>query len=97
MAEHQIRFEDGGAYERNMGTWSRLAGDVFLDWLPPRPGLRWIEIGCGSGAFSELLIDRCAPAEVCGIDPLAEQFALARARSGRRGCRSYQRKAALPQ
>jgi hypothetical protein len=40
MAEHQIRFEDGAVYERNMGTWSRLAGEVFLDWLAPRPGLR---------------------------------------------------------
>lgn len=84
MAEHQIRFEDGGAYERNMGTWSRLAGDVFRDWLAPRPGLRWIDIGCGSGAFTELLIDRCAPAEVYGIDPSAEQLAFARARSGAR-------------
>ena len=25
-----------------MGTWSRLAGMVFLDWLAPRSGLRWI-------------------------------------------------------
>ena len=36
VSEHQIRFEDGAAYERMMGTWSRLAGDVFLDWLNPR-------------------------------------------------------------
>ena len=42
MAEQQIRFDDGAAYERMMGTWSRLAGDIFLDWLAPRPGLRWI-------------------------------------------------------
>src|SRR5947208_14495013 len=67
MAEQQIRFEDGAAYERMMGVWSRLAGDVFLDWLAPRPGLRWIDVGCGTGAFSELLIERCAPAEVQGI------------------------------
>jgi ubiquinone/menaquinone biosynthesis C-methylase UbiE len=80
MAEHQIRFEDGAVYERNMGTWSRLAGEVFLDWLAPRPGLRWIDIGCGSGAFTELLIDRCAPAEVYGIDPSEGQLAFARAR-----------------
>ena len=35
MAELQIRFDDGAAYERMMGTWSRLAGDIFLDWLAP--------------------------------------------------------------
>jgi ubiquinone/menaquinone biosynthesis C-methylase UbiE len=81
MAEHDIRFADGAAYERNMGTWSRLAGEVFLDWLAPGPGLRWIDVGCGSGAFTELLIDRCAPAEVHGIDPSEGQLSFARARS----------------
>lgn len=30
MAEQSIRFDDGAAYERVMGRWSRLAGDVFL-------------------------------------------------------------------
>jgi len=33
MVEHQIRFDDGAAYERMMGNWSRLAGDICLDWL----------------------------------------------------------------
>ena len=46
MSEHQIRFGDGAAHERMMGTWSRLAGDIFLDWLTPPPGLRWIDVGC---------------------------------------------------
>ena len=64
MAEPQIRFTDGAAYERMMGVWSRLAGEVFIDWLAPRAGLRWIDIRCGSGAFTQLLADRCAPAEV---------------------------------
>jgi trans-aconitate methyltransferase len=76
MAEQQIRFDDGAAYERMMGTWSRLAGDIFLDWLAPRPGLRWID--CGSGAFTELLVERCAPAEVQGIDPSEAELAFAR-------------------
>jgi ubiquinone/menaquinone biosynthesis C-methylase UbiE len=84
MAEPQIRFEDGAAYERMMGVWSRLAGDIFLDWLAPRPGLRWIDIGCGSGAFSELLVERCAPAEVQGIDPSDAQLAFARVRPAAR-------------
>jgi hypothetical protein len=43
MAEPQIRFDDGATYERMMGVWSRLAGDVFLDWLKPGSGLRWID------------------------------------------------------
>jgi SAM-dependent methyltransferase len=84
MAEPQIRFEDGGAYERMMGVWSRLAGEIFLDWLAPRPGVRWIDIGCGTGAFSELLVERCAPAELHGIDPSDGQLAFARARPAAR-------------
>jgi ubiquinone/menaquinone biosynthesis C-methylase UbiE len=80
MAEPQIRFNDGAAYEQMMGAWSRLAGESFLGWLAPHPGLRWIDIGCGNGAFTQLLIERCAPEEVHGIDPSEGQLAFARAR-----------------
>src|SRR5882672_7389748 len=84
MAEHQIRFDDGAAYERMMGAWSRLAGEIFLDWIAPRPGLRWVDVGCGNGAFTELVVERCAPAEVHGIDPSEGQLKYARARPGTR-------------
>jgi ubiquinone/menaquinone biosynthesis C-methylase UbiE len=80
MAEPQIRFDDGAGYERMMGKWSRLAGDIFLDWLKPDSGLRWIDVGCGNGAFTELLAERCAPAEIQGVDPSEAQLAFARAR-----------------
>ena len=63
-----------------MGTWSRAAGEIFLDWLAPARGLRWIDIGCGSGAFTELIVERCAPVEVEGIDPSEAQLSFARAR-----------------
>ncbi len=79
MAE-QIQFNDGAAYERMMGTWSRLAGEIFLDWLALSKGLRCIDVGCGNGAFTELLVDRCAPAEVQGIDPSPAQLEFARTR-----------------
>lgn len=92
-----IRFEDGAGYERTMGIWSRLAGDVFVDWLAPPAGLRWIDIGCGNGAFTELLLDRCAPAEVQGIDPSEGQLAFARTRTATRGVAFHQGDAmALP-
>ena len=75
-----IRFVDGDAYERSMGVWSRIAGEVFVDWLAPSAGLRWLDVGCGSGAFTQLVADRCAPTDVQGIDPAEAQLATARAR-----------------
>lgn len=80
MAE--IRFDDGAAYERMMGVWSRLAGDVFLDWLKPDAGQTWLDVGCGNGAFSELIVTRAAPKTVHGIDPSEGQLAYARTRPG---------------
>jgi SAM-dependent methyltransferase len=82
MAEQQIRFDDGAAYERMMGAWSKRAGEIFLDWLAPRAGLRWIDVGCGNGAFTELIVAGSAPAEVQGIDPSDGQLAYARTRGG---------------
>lgn len=80
MTEPAIRFDDGAAYERYMGVWSRLAGDRFLDWLHAAPGQRWLDVGCGNGAFSELLAERVSPSSLAGIDPSAEQIAYARGR-----------------
>lgn len=77
--QQQIQFDDGAAYERLMGGWSRLAGEVFLDWLGLPAGLRWADIGCGNGAFTELLLARGA-AGVEGIDPSEGQLAYARTR-----------------
>lgn len=80
MVINQIRFDDGAAYERYMGKWSQLAGETFLDWLAPKSGLRWLDVGCGNGAFTEMLVERCAPASVEGIDPSEGQLAYARTR-----------------
>src|ERR1700740_1317451 len=78
MAETQIRFDDGAAYERYMGDGSRRAGAIFLDWLAAPSGLKWIDVGCGNGAFTELLVERCAPTSVNGIDPSEAQLDFAR-------------------
>lgn len=97
MAEPAIVFNDGDLYERTMGVWSRQAGQVFLDWLDPAPGQRWLDVGCGNGAFTELLMQRLAPAEAQGIDPSAEQIAYARKRPGAQGAAFQQGDAlALP-
>jgi ubiquinone/menaquinone biosynthesis C-methylase UbiE len=82
MSEAPNLFDDGKAYEQMMGRWSRLVGEKFLDWLDPPRHLSWIDVGCGNGAFTEVLIERCAPAAVTGIDPSEGQLAFARTRPG---------------
>lgn len=68
-----------------MGKWSQLVGDAFLDWLAPKTGLRWLDVGCGNGAFTELVVERFAPVSVWGIDPSEEQLAYAQTRLSLRG------------
>src|SRR5215212_7790366 len=80
-----------------MGKWSQLAGETFLDWLALEPGLRWLDVGCGNGAFTEMIAERCAPASVEGIDPSEAQLAFARTRPVSRVARLQQADAmALP-
>ena len=74
------QFNDPAAYERYMGSWSRAAGEPFLDWLAQPCGLRWLDNGCGSGIFSELLWQQAQPTTLDGIDISPEQLIHARQR-----------------
>lgn len=89
MTTPQIRFDDGAAYERFMGLWSQRVGAAFLDWLSPPAGGRWLDVGCGNGAFTEMIMARSAPATVDGLDPSEPQLAFARARPGLAGARFH--------
>src|SRR5215813_3131948 len=80
MNETPNLFADGKSYERLMGRWSRLAGEKFLNWLNASKNLKWLDVGCGNGAFTQLLIERCAPASIIGIDPSQGQIDYARTR-----------------
>jgi ubiquinone/menaquinone biosynthesis C-methylase UbiE len=78
MANPVALFNDGAAYERMMGVWSRIVGADFLSWLDLPHGAACIDVGCGNGAFTRLLLERCAPASVLGVDPSEGQLAYAR-------------------
>ncbi len=84
MADQTFRFDDGAGYELMMGKWSQLAGEVFLGWLAPRPSLRWLDVGCGNGVITEMVVERFSPIAVQGIDPAEGQLAYARTRPAAR-------------
>src|SRR5262245_338551 len=85
MSESPKLFSDGQAYERLMGRWSQIAGRAFLEWLALPKGLRCLDVGCGNGAFTEVLVAHAAPAGVVGVDPSEGQLAFARTRPGTSG------------
>ncbi len=80
MSEAESFFTDAEAYELTIGRWSRVAGGIFLDWLSLPDGLRWLDVGCGTGSFTELVLDGCAPSTISAIDSSEEQIAFAKAR-----------------
>jgi len=55
-------------YEYFMDRWSRLVARLFVDWLSPSSGLKWLDVGCGSDALSEAVINNHEPAELIAID-----------------------------
>ena len=75
-------YADGAAYEKFMGRWSRLNGRDFVAWLGLPGGLRWLDVGCGTGALSEVILETCAPVALAGIDPSEAQIGLARSHIG---------------
>lgn len=80
MGGNEKLFTDGEAYEGRIGRWSHLVGEAFLNWLAVPKGLRWLDVGCGNGVFTAVLIARCAPAAVSAIDPSEGMLSYARTR-----------------
>lgn len=59
----------GDPYEYFMGRWSKLMAPEFLHWLDIPKGLKWLDLGCGTGALSEAIHKSCNPSGLLSIDP----------------------------
>ena len=79
------RWVSGQAYEQYVGRWSRAVAGEFLAWLEMPAGSRWLDVGCGTGALAQTILQTAAPAGVLGIDSSQEfvEFAQRRLRDDR--------------
>ncbi len=67
----------GSAYASFMGRWSRVVAREFLAWLAIPPGCRWLDVGCGTGTLSAMILESASPSEVQGVDPSEASVAYA--------------------
>ena len=61
------------AYDRFMGRFSRLLAPQMADLAGVRAGRTVLDVGCGTGMLTAVLVDRLGAANVTGIDP-SESF-----------------------
>ncbi len=71
---------EGDPYELYVGRWSRRVAKRFVAWLNLPPALRWLDVGCGTGALSVAIAEACLPAQLIGVDPSEGFLAKARER-----------------
>ena len=67
------------AYEPYMGRWSRQIARQFIAWLARPPGVRWIDVGSGTGAVIQAIVEHAQPAAVVALDRSADYLAYAQA------------------
>jgi trans-aconitate methyltransferase len=58
----------GGPYELYVGRWSRRIAVEFLHWISVPVGYAWADVGCGTGALTQCILDRCDPESIAAID-----------------------------
>jgi ubiquinone/menaquinone biosynthesis C-methylase UbiE len=70
-AERKDTWAAGELYEPYVGRWSRLVAEDFLEWLQAASNLDWLDVGCGTGALTEIILQHARPRSVTGMDPSA--------------------------
>jgi SAM-dependent methyltransferase len=68
MPSHSDTWVSGLAYEPYVGRWSRLVAREFLAWLAVPPGSAWVDVGSGTAALTQTILEMAAPRAVRGVD-----------------------------
>jgi SAM-dependent methyltransferase len=64
----EAMWTDAEAYDAYIGRWSRVAARLFVEWLGVAPQAEWLDIGCGTGALTQAILDGADPKRVLGVD-----------------------------
>lgn len=64
------------AYDRFVGRYSRELAGRLVDFAGVDPGSRALDVGCGPGALTRVLVERLGTGNVWAVDP-SEPFAAA--------------------
>jgi SAM-dependent methyltransferase len=67
-AERKDTWAAGKLYEPYVGRWSRLVAKEFLAWVEVPRNLDWLDVGCGTGALTEVILQQARPSSVKGMD-----------------------------
>ena len=57
------------AYGQFMGRFARPLAVAFADLVGVTPGQSALDVGCGSGVLTDVLVDRLGADQVCAADP----------------------------
>lgn len=68
------------AYDQFMGRYSRLLSPQLADLAGVRDGQRVLDVGCGPGALTAVLVERVGSSNVSAVDPSEPFVAAIRAR-----------------
>lgn len=68
------------AYDRFMGRYSEPLAGLFVDQVDVQAGNRVLDVGCGPGALTALLVARVGASHVAAIDPSESFVSAARER-----------------
>jgi SAM-dependent methyltransferase len=69
----------GNLYEPYVGRWSRLVAGQLLGWLDVPRRKIWLDVGCGTGALTGVILRHADPQTVISIDSSSDYVAHARA------------------
>jgi SAM-dependent methyltransferase len=70
----------GVAYEPYVGRWSRFVACKFVNWLALPHSSHWLDVGCGTGALSETILQTAGAHQVSAVDRSTGYIAFARER-----------------